>query len=52
LASPFISHNSGDRDAAEHLGKRLRAESFAALFLLFDPDQGIPAGTPSTGGLL
>jgi hypothetical protein len=44
LASLFIPHNSSDRDAAEHLGKWLRAEGFAALFLLFDPDQGIPAG--------
>jgi len=44
LASLFIPHNSSDRDAAEYLGKRLRAEGFAALFLLFDPDQGIPAG--------
>jgi len=43
LASLFIPHNSSDRNAAEPLGKGLRAEGFAALFLLFDPDQAIPA---------
>jgi hypothetical protein len=43
VASQFISHNSSDRDA-EHLRKRLRAEGFTALFLLFAPDQGILAG--------
>jgi hypothetical protein len=44
LASLFISHSSSDRDAAERLEKRLHAEGFAALFLDFDPEQGIPAG--------
>jgi hypothetical protein len=43
LASLFIPCNSSDRDAAEHLGKGLRADGFASLFFLFDPDQGIPA---------
>jgi hypothetical protein len=44
LASLFISHSSSDQDAAQRLGERLRAEGYAALFLDFDPDQGIPAG--------
>jgi hypothetical protein len=44
VASLFISHSSSDRDAAERLEERLQAEGFAALFLDFDPEQGIPAG--------
>lgn len=44
MASLFISHSSSDRDAAQRLAERLRAEGFAALFLDFDPEQGIPAG--------
>jgi hypothetical protein len=44
VASLFISHSSSDRDAAARLAERLRAEGFAALFLDFDPEQGIPAG--------
>jgi hypothetical protein len=44
VASLFISYSSSDRDAAQRLGERLRAEGYAALFLDFDPDQGIPAG--------
>jgi hypothetical protein len=44
VASLFISHSSSDRDAAQRLAKRLRDEDFAALFLDFDPDLGIPAG--------
>jgi hypothetical protein len=44
VASLFISHSSSDRDAAQRLAERLRAEVFAALFLDFDPEQGIPAG--------
>src|SRR5918998_2089829 len=44
VASLFISHSSSDRDAAQRLAERLRAEGFAALFLDFDPEQGIPAG--------
>ena len=44
MASLFISHSSSDRDAAQRLAERLRAEGFAALFLDFDPEQCIPAG--------
>jgi hypothetical protein len=44
LASLFISHSSSDRDAAQRLAERLHAEGFAALFLDFDPERGIPAG--------
>src|ERR687896_1775729 len=44
MASLFISYSSSDRDAAQRLAKRLRAEGFAALFIDFDPEQGIPAG--------
>ena len=44
MASLFISHSSRDRGAAERIHERLRAEGFAALFLDFDPAEGIPAG--------
>jgi hypothetical protein len=44
VASLFISHSSSDRDAAERVAKRLRTEGFVALFMDFDPEQGIPAG--------
>src|SRR5215216_4987362 len=44
MASVFISHSSSDRDAAERVAKRLRAEGFVTLFMDFDPEQGIPAG--------
>src|SRR3954452_22008416 len=44
MASVFISHNSRDRLVAKWLVKRLRAAGFAALFVDFDPDQGIPTG--------
>src|SRR3712207_6389959 len=44
MASLFISHSSSDREAAQRLAERLRAAGFAALFIDFDPEQGIPAG--------
>jgi hypothetical protein len=44
VASLFISHSSRDQGAAQRLAERLQAEGFAALFLDFDPEQGIPAG--------
>jgi hypothetical protein len=44
MASLFVIHSSYDRDAAERVAKRLRVEGFAALFLDFDPVDGIPAG--------
>jgi hypothetical protein len=44
MASLFVSHSSHDRDEAERVAQRLRAEGFAALFLDFDPADGIPAG--------
>ena len=44
MASLFVSHSSHDRDAAERIAERLRVEGFAALFLDFDPADGIPAG--------
>jgi hypothetical protein len=44
MASLFVSHSSHDRDAAERIAQRLRVEGFAALFLDFDPADGIPAG--------
>jgi hypothetical protein len=40
----FISHSSSDRDATDLLVELLRAKGFDALFLDFDPEQGIPAG--------
>ena len=44
MASLFVSHSSRDRVEAERVVERLRAEGFTALFIDFDPDQGIPAG--------
>ena len=44
MASVFVSHSSRDRAATERVVARLRAAGFAALFVDFDPDQGIPAG--------
>jgi tetratricopeptide (TPR) repeat protein len=44
MASLFISHSSKDQEAAARVRDRLRAEGFHALFVDFDPDQGIPAG--------
>ena len=44
MGALFISHSSVDRSAAQELSDQLEAEGFAAIFLDFDPDQGIPAG--------
>src|ERR687886_304119 len=44
MASVFVSHSSRDRAATERVVAQLRAAGFAALFVDFDPEQGIPAG--------
>src|SRR3954471_4126414 len=44
MASVFVSHSSRDRVVTERVVARLRTAGFAALFVDFDPDQGIPAG--------
>src|SRR3954447_5179681 len=44
MASVFVSHSSRDRAATDWVVERLRVAGFAALFLDFDPAQGIPAG--------
>ena len=44
MASVFVSHSSRDRAVTERVVERLRAAGFAALFVDFDPEQGIPAG--------
>ena len=44
MASVFVSHSSRDRAVTERVVARLRAAGFAALFVDFDPEQGIPAG--------
>jgi WD40 repeat protein/energy-coupling factor transporter ATP-binding protein EcfA2 len=44
MASLFVSHSSRDLPATKRVVERLAAEGFAALFLDFDPAQGIPAG--------
>ena len=44
MASVFISHSSQDRAVTEQVAERLRGAGFAALFVDFDPEQGIPAG--------
>src|SRR3954447_17213364 len=44
MASVFISHSSRDRAITEQVVARLRAAGFAATFVDFDPEEGIPAG--------
>ncbi|MGR6963507.1 nSTAND1 domain-containing NTPase [Geodermatophilus sp. URMC 61] len=44
MASVFVSHSSRDQTVTERVVERLRAAGFAALFVDFDPEQGIPAG--------
>src|SRR5687768_1230705 len=44
MASVFVSHSSRDRADTERVVERLRAAGFAAMFVDFDPEQGIPAG--------
>jgi WD40 repeat protein len=44
MASVFVSHSSRDRAATEQVLELLRAAGFAALFVDFDPEQGLPAG--------
>src|SRR4051794_218050 len=44
MASVFVSHSSQDRAATEWVRDQLTAAGFAALFVDFDPEQGIPAG--------
>ena len=44
MSSLFISHSSRDRATAEWVYGRLQAAGFAALFMDFDPEQGIPVG--------
>jgi len=40
----FVSHSSTDEAATSRFRDRLRAEGVGALFVDFDPTQGIPAG--------
>jgi energy-coupling factor transporter ATP-binding protein EcfA2 len=44
MAAVFVSHSSRDRALTEWVLERLKAAGFAALFIDFDPEQGIPAG--------
>jgi WD40 repeat protein len=44
MAALFVSHSSADQTATSQVCERLRAEGIAALFVDFDPAQGIPAG--------
>jgi WD40 repeat protein/energy-coupling factor transporter ATP-binding protein EcfA2 len=44
MASLFVSHSSRDLPATKRVVERLAAEGFTALFIDFDPAQGIPAG--------
>jgi TIR domain len=44
MATRFVSHSSSDQAATKRVVERLAAEGFAALFLDFDPVDGIPAG--------
>src|SRR3954451_24530590 len=51
MASVFVSHSSRDRAVTERVVERLRAAGFAALFVDFDPEHGIPAGRNWERGL-
>ena len=44
MVALFISHSSRDNEAADWIRKRLAAAGYAALFLDFDPEAGMPAG--------
>src|SRR3954462_12605357 len=44
MASVFVSHSNRDRAATERVVERLRRAGYAAMFVDFDPEQGIPAG--------
>jgi len=44
LTQLFVSYSSRDRGTAEWVCERLRAAGFGALFVAFDPDEGIPTG--------
>lgn len=44
MTSLFVSHSGRDRGATEQVRDWLRAEGYAALFVDFDPDEGIHAG--------
>jgi WD40 repeat protein len=44
MASLFVSHSSSDLAATKRVVERLVGKGFAALFLDFDPADGIPAG--------
>jgi len=41
----FISHSNKDKAITEALATRLRAQGHKSLFIDFDPDAGIPAGS-------
>ncbi len=44
MATVFVSHSSRDGPVTEWVVAQLRAAGFAALFVDFDPEDGIPAG--------
>src|SRR5215213_8659177 len=44
MTSVFVSHSSRDQVVTARVVARLRAAGLAALFVDFDPEQGIPAG--------
>ena len=45
MSNIFISHNSKDNEVAEDLKMRLEEQGHHSVFLDFDPEHGIPAGT-------
>jgi WD40 repeat protein len=51
MTSLFVSHSSRDRDAAQQVDRWLRDAGYQALFLDFDPSDGIPAGRRWEGDL-
>jgi hypothetical protein len=45
MTSIFISHSSKDNTLVREIYERLRARGYETLFLDFDPEVGLPAGT-------
>src|SRR6266550_9635162 len=44
MATLFVSHSSSDLTATTQVVERLRSEGIGALFVDFDPENGIPPG--------
>jgi hypothetical protein len=45
MSAIFISHSSEDKELAREIRARLKEQKHVSVFLDFDPDRGIPAGS-------